>query len=311
MCSIVLFCAVLSGCGKAPPGSIGPRDPPAQSDPVPSSKANETSHSIGPAVTASVSQEMLHSALKSKDPAERTTTIRSLLVQERGVDAVLDAVRQEADGDRRFQLRAALFVEMNRSSALRLVETFSADDPEDIKAMVKETVIQFGDAEMLQAIADKFDGLPPNNALRPLLAEIVREIRNPETVEGLARLGSQAAEAEYAEDELAWSALVALADMGTAPSTDGIITVAETLGGEKSEGIGLIIGRIRSSEALPVLIPTAKGKGRNVQIETRLKLIKALGNYPDEEAVLALGELTEDGDPRIAKAAQMALQGKK
>ena len=314
-CLVILVGTLVSGCDKNRPSeSDGSKNIPNQSPPVATHKADPTPQppTSAPAAAAmSVKSAQRGSALKSRGTAERAAAIRSLLSKERGVDKVVDAIRQEADGELRFHLRAALFVEMNRPSALRLVETCSADDPDDIKAMVKETAIQFGDAEMLQAIADRFDNLPPKNPLRPLLAEMVREIRNPEAVEGLTRLGSMAAETEYAQDELAWSALVALADMGTAPSVDGIITVAESIGGEKGEGVGLIFGRIRSSEALPVLIPTAKGQGRDVRLETRLKVIPALSNYADEAAVLALEELTRDNDPRVSKAAQAALQRKK
>jgi HEAT repeat protein len=250
------------------------------------------------------------SILRGKNREARALALRDILAKERGIDGILELIRVEADADVKFELRAALSVEMNRPAALRLVETVSGNDSNEIKAMVKEAAIQFGDAETIQTIADRFDNLSPDDRLRPLLAEMVREIRNPEAIEGLTRLASMVAETDFAQDELTWSALVALAEMGTAASVDGIITVAESLKAERNEGMKLVFARIRSSEALPVLIPTAKGQGRDVRLETRLWVIPTLGAFPDEEAVKTLTELTADSDPRISKVAQMTLQRK-
>lgn len=310
----VLVCVIVAGCDERPTHSPTNTESTVKQEVKPPAEG-EGPAILTPSATPAVAARLgvtsdPKSILRGKNREARALALRDILAKERGIDGILELIRVEADADVKFELRAALSVEMNRPAALRLVETVSGNDSNEIKAMVKEAAIQFGDAETIQTIADRFDNLSPDDRLRPLLAEMVREIRNPEAIEGLTRLASMVAETDFAQDELTWSALVALAEMGTAASVDGIITVAESLKAERNEGMKLVFARIRSSEALPVLIPTAKGQGRDVRLETRLWVIPTLGAFPDEEAVKTLTELTADSDPRISKVAQMTLQRK-
>lgn len=221
--------------------------------------------------------------------------------------SILDEMRREPDPERRFEQRAALYAALDRYSTKQLVALVTAKDEDALFGLTMQAIFLFGDADMLQAVVDRHDSLPPGDRLRGFFAETVRQWSAPEAIEALADLGAGVGDRGYEEDDLSWGALAALARIGSPPAVDALIGVAEKLTGPAADNVPLLLGSVRSPEAIPVLEATANGLGRTSPMPIRVLCVQTLAIMDDFAATDALRRLSSHPDDRVASEAQTAL----
>jgi hypothetical protein len=180
--------------------------------------------------------------------------------------------------------------------------------PKTAQAVLFQAAINEPKPEMLQVIADRYDSLPENSKMRTYFREMVQSFRDESMVEGLASLASTLTEAEFREDSLAWTAVGTLAQIGSAPSVDAILRLADNVEQELREQLLLPLQMYQTPEALTLIISVANSQGRTTSPALRIACIRLLGSYQEPKAQQALHDLSSNSDPNIAEVARSSLR---
>lgn len=243
------------------------------------------------------------------DPAEIPAYVSARISEggDEGLREVLKAYA-EADENTRSGILEGMGNSLRGEQAAGLLENALTSGDEPMVVTVGRVLSTGSTDVVLQKLVDLHDSSKSAD-VRATVARIVQSISNPEAIFGLADIANGISTDEAAGDSLAWSAVFALNQIGSVPSTRSILSIMDRQ--TKPEVISILCDALvlrRSYESLPAFAAAAGGDKTATRIETRLAAVRVISGLGTSEAHYQMEKLLFDPTPEIRQAAKAALE---
>jgi HEAT repeat protein len=256
-----------------------------------------------------IDRHYLLNALETSNPETLYSAVATLLASGQQADSeyVVNWYERLRSGEEKDRAFAAILLGANRWTVSVLINHARNHSGSDIRMLVHEAIIHLADDQLLRDIIVEYDQTE-DTSWRQHLSHAVSQIQNPKALPSLAQLAEGIFE-DPRSDTLADSALFALTQMGTPPSTDALISMFDRAPeGEASDLLAASLSSIRSPNAVTSLFDAAHGGRSAKMLQTRILAVEVLALQPGEESRLMLKNLAESGKPEIREAAKAALK---